>query len=86
MPKVCYDITHYKGNSYIIIVDRFSNWISIYWLNTAEVVLKSIRNYFINHGVLAELTTDGGPEYVAVEIKELLERWDMNHRLTSPEG
>ena len=83
MQKVCSDIAHYKGNSYIIIVDRFSNWISIYRLNRAEGVQKALRNHFITHGVPTELTTDGGPEYVAGETKAFLERWDVNHRLTS---
>ena len=74
MQQICSDI----GNSYFIIVDRFSNWVSIYKFTRAEGLLKDLRNHFIIHGVWDELSSDGGPEYTASEVKDFLGRWGGN--------
>ena len=82
MQQICLDIAHYNGNSYIVIVDRFSNWVSIYKFTKTEGCLKALRNHLIVHGVPDELSSDGGPEYTAAEVKHFLGRWGVRHRLS----
>ena len=55
----------------------------LYCLNKAEGIQKALWYQFITHGVLKELTKDGGPEFGAGETRKFLERWDVKHRLTS---
>ena len=67
MQKICSDIAHFGGHSYIVIVDRFSNWPSVYKFEKAEGLVRALRNHFITHGAPEEFASDGGPEYVAAE-------------------
>ena len=38
---------------------------------------------FVTFGVAEELSSDGGPEFVAAITKEFYERWGTRHRLSS---
>ena len=83
MQQVCSDIAHYAGHSYIVVVDRYSNWPSIYKMQGSEGLIKAFRWHFITHGVPSELSSDGGPEYTATQTQEFLKRWGVSHRLSS---
>ena len=83
MQQICSDIAHYAGSTYVVIVDRFSNWPSVYKSRGAEGLVKAFRWHFITHGAAEELSSDGGPEYTASLTKEFLNRWGVAHRLSS---
>ena len=83
MQQVCSDIAHYAGNTYVVIVDRFSNWPSVYKCQGAEGLVKALRSHFIAHGAPEEISSDGGPEYVATHTQQFLKRWGVAHRLSS---
>ena len=83
MQQICSDIAHYNGNSYIVILDRFSNWVSIYKFTKAEGLLKVLRSYSIEHGVPDKLSSDDGPEYTSPEVKGFLGRWGLRQRVPS---
>ena len=74
---------HYAGNSYVVIVDRFSNWPSVYKSKGADGLVKAFRWHFIAHGAPEEISTDGGPEYTATLTEQFLRRWGVAHRLSS---
>ena len=42
-----------------------------------------LRNYFARFGVPTELSSDGGPEFVADKTEKFLERWGVHHRSSS---
>ena len=42
-----------------------------------------LRNHLTVHGVPDELSSDGGPEYVAAETQMFLKRWGVRHRVSS---
>ena len=83
MQLICSDIAHINGQSYVIITDRYTNWVSIYRANKASGLITALRNHFINFGAPEEITSDGGPEYTAFETLEFLRKWRVTHRLTS---
>ena len=83
MQKICSDIANYKVNIYIMIVDRFSNQVSVYKFTKAEGVINALRHHFRVHGVLVKLSLDGGPKHSAIEIKEFFVQWGVSHRLSS---
>ena len=83
MQQICSDIAHYAGHSYIVVVDRFSNWPSVYKMQGAEGLVRALRWHFITHGAPTELSSDGGPEYTATLTQEFLRRWGVAHRLSS---
>ena len=83
MQQICSDIAHHGGFTYVVIVDRFSNWPSVYQVKKAEGLVKALRSHFITHGAPEEISTDGGPEYTAKETQNFLQRWNVAHRLSS---
>ena len=54
-------------NYYIVIVDRYSNWPAIKQCKSesAEELISTLREFFSTFGVPEDLTSDGGPTYLA---------------------
>ena len=82
---ICSDFFSYGGHKYLIIVDRFSNWISVYKTakGGAETLVKLLRRHFVTYGASSELASDGGCEYVASVTQKFLSQWGVRHRLAS---
>ena len=56
--QICADYFSYMGNKYLVIVDRFSNWISVHTVKTgagADALVKMLRTFFLTYGVSSEL-------------------------------
>ena len=83
MQQICSDIAHIEGKSFVVIVDRYTNWVSVYPANKTEGLIRALRCHFITHGAPEELASDGGPEYVSMETQEFLRRWRVAHRLSA---
>ena len=84
--QICSDYFSYKGHKYLVIVDRFSNWITIYHTRIgdgAEKLVKMIRHHFETYGASSELASDGGKEYVAKVTTDFMKLWGCHHRLSS---
>ena len=79
---ICADFFSYKGVHYLIIVDRYSNWPIIKKTSCAAGLIKCLREEFITYGVPVDLSSDGGPEFVASETKSFLKAWGVRHRMS----
>lgn len=81
---ICADHLDFAGNSYGIIVDRFSNWFEVYTgKGGSHTFISALRKMIQNFNVPESITTDGGGHYVAAETKNFLEQFGIHHRLTS---
>ncbi len=80
---ICADFFSYKGVHYLIIVDRYSNWPIIKRTNRSSGLVKCLREEFVTYGVPVELSSDGGPEFVAAETQSFLKAWGVHHRISS---
>ena len=83
--KICSDYFSYAGHKYLIIVDRFSNWVSVYKTKKegSEMLIKLLRRHFVTYGASSELATDGGPEFIAFATQKFLKQWGVHHRKSS---
>ena len=78
-----------QGNYYLIVGDRLSGWTEIYRTKPGSDVsgsrglCNSLRRVFVTFGVPDDLSSDGGPEFKAAETEDLLERWGVNHTISS---
>ena len=41
----------------------------------APGLVKVLREIFVTYGIAAELSSDGGPEFIVAETRKLLENW-----------
>ena len=81
---ICSDYFHYKGQNYLVIVDRYSNWPIIEKSENGEKgLIKSLRRIFTTFGIPDEISTDGGMEFTSRSTQEFLKNWGINHRLSS---
>ena len=69
---VCADFFEYSSKSYLVVFDRYSNWISIFQLksdNSANII-KVLRDYSITWGVPQSLSYDGASNFTSRELEE----------------
>ena len=81
---VCADYFTIGGISYLVIVDRYSNW-PLVWQATegAKGLISALRSTFGNYGAPEEMASDGGPEFTASATTAFLRTWGVHHRLSS---
>ena len=75
---------HHKGTSYLVLVDRYSNWPIIFQNKEgAQGLINCLRHTFATYDIPEELSSDGGPEFVAYKTTQFLQNWGVHHRLSS---
>ena len=80
---ICADLFSYQGRSYLVIIDRYSNWPIVERSHDgAKGLIQCLRNCFSTYGI-PEDGTDGGPEFTAAETRKFFKCWGTNHRLSS---
>ena len=86
---VASDYFQLQGKSYLLTVDRFSNWPDLreataYSANAgADGLIKANRELFATFGVPEQLSSDGGPEYTSNAFQTFMRTWGVKHRLSS---
>ncbi len=81
---ICSDFFTYKGISYLVSVDRYSNW-PIVERSTggAQGLIASLRQLFGTFGIAEELSSDSGPEFSSAATQTFLRSMGVHHRLSS---
>ena len=83
------DYFQLKGKHFLVIGDRLSGWTEVVKVETgkeysgAKGLCRALRQLFVRFGVPEEISSDGGPEFVAGETLDFLSRWGTSHRLSS---
>ncbi len=81
---ICADYFHYRGCNYLVIIDRYSNWPIVERAKDgAQGLITVLRRTFATYGIPDELSSDGGPEFVAHNSRQFLQDWGVHHRLSS---
>ncbi len=81
---ICADYIHYHGHHYLVIVDRYSNWPIVERAKEgAQGLVNALRHTFTTYGIPDELSSDGGPKFVANVTGQFLQDWGVHHRLSS---
>ena len=83
------DFFEFAGHHYLVAGDRLSGWCEIFFAPSgtawsgARGLIGCLRSMFSTFGVPDELSSDGGPEFIAGATKDFLKRWKINHRISS---
>lgn len=81
---ICADYFTYKGNHYLVVVDRYSNWPIVEQSAVgAQGLITCLRRIFVTYRIPDELASDGGPEFTATATRQFLSDWGVHHRLSS---
>jgi len=84
--KVATDLFHYKGVTYIAVVDYFSRYPEVQALKstTSESIIKALKNVFSRHGIPEAVCSDNGPQYTSSKFAEFAISYDFKHVTSSP--
>ena len=83
------DFFDYGGRHYLVVGDRLSGWVEILSssagtdLGSSTGLIRHIRSFFATFGVPEEISSDGGPEFIAGNTEKFLRLWGVQHRLSS---
>ena len=79
------DYFQHKGQHYLVLVCRYSGWISVYRAKdlTSKELVSRLREHMGNFGVMDELASDGATVYKSTEVQEFLARFGVRHRVSS---
>lgn len=78
-----------RGVKFLVIVDRFSGWPHLIRAVRSEEargaggLIRSLKFLCATFGVPEEVSSDGGPEFVASETEAFFQQWGIRHRLSS---
>ena len=86
LEKIFADFFDYGGHHYLVVGDRLSGWPEVYSTPAgsahagANDFIACLRKFFATFGVPEELSSDGGPEFIASQTRDFLSRWGVCHR------
>jgi hypothetical protein len=83
---MCADYMHLKGNQYLVLVDRYSGWPSVHQVRgggTSKELIQVLKAHCETFGIMEEITTDGGSQFVAGGTQEFFDILGIHHRLSS---
>jgi len=85
--SVSADFLSVAGKSFLVIVDRLSDWpvvVPCKGDTTSSNTIRMFCCYFREIGVPLRLRTDGGPQFTSQEFRSFADRWGVRHIVTSP--
>ena len=83
---ICSDYFSLHGKKFLIVVDRYSGWLSVYSVTMgdgARGLIQTLKTHFSTFGISEQLASDRGPEYIAEVTKKFLKDWGVEQRLSS---
>ena len=84
---ICADYCQKEGCSYLVIVDRYSNWPIVQRIAQGEATAKhfiaALKNHCGTYGIPEEMSSDGGPQLESRETNQFLKDFGIHHRVSS---
>ena len=77
------------SHHYLVVADRLSGWTEQCQIKSgtheagSKGLITALRNIFRTFGVPIQISSDGSPEFTAVETKSFLTQWGVHHRISS---
>ncbi|GAB1609879.1 uncharacterized protein LOC115227445, partial [Argonauta hians] len=75
-----------KNQKYLIIVDYYSRWIEIAYMQTttSASIVNHCKSIFARHGIPEVVISDNGPQFIAKEFLEFSHYFGFTHITSSP--
>ena len=83
--SICADFFALHSKTFLTIVDRYSNWLSVFQLekDNSDGLLKVLRDYFALFGIPITFTSDGAKVFTSKAVEEFFTRYGVIHRVTT---
>ena len=83
------DFFEYGGRPYLVVRDQLSGWVEVLSSTAgtdqggSACLVRHLRTFFSTFDVPEELSSDGGPEFKAIQTEGFLCLWHVRHRVSS---
>ena len=81
------DYCDIKGKSWLVVADRFSGWVPVFYYPreaTATDLIRKMKEVFCTMGVAEHFSSDAGPQFKSEHFKNFLSDWGVEeHRVSS---
>ena len=83
--KVGTDLFHFKGVTYLLVVDYFSRYPEITKLTstTSLDIINALKSTFSRYGIPEMVMSDNGPQYSSQEFRDFAKAYNFNHVTSS---
>ena len=81
------DIFQLSGKKYLLVVDYYSKYIELAFLEKGENsgrIIEKLKSIFSRHGIPDQVISDNGPQYASLEFKEFTKVYKYKHITSSP--
>ena len=84
--KLGVDLFQLKGKDYMLVTDYFSSYPEFALLNTTStnMVIVHLKSIMARHGLVSEIVTDNGPQFVSQEFSKFANEYGFKHTTSSP--
>ena len=84
--RIHVDFAEVKGQQFLVIVDSHSKWLEVFPMKvtTAMATINILRSLFSRYGLVHEVVSDNGPQFISGEFKSFLKQLDIKHTLCPP--
>ena len=84
--KIGTDLFHYKGNTYLVLIDYFSRYPEVHKLQstTSYSIINAMKTVFARFGIPELLVSDNGPQYTSQEFNHFAKQYGFTQVTSSP--
>ena len=75
-----------KSKTWLVVADRFSGWLSLFYYPkeaSATDLIRNLKDYFTTFGICQEFSSDSGPQFQSSHFQNFLKSWGIKHRTSS---
>lgn len=80
------DLFHWRGHTYLIVVDYFSRYIELSRLTSTSLValVEQFKSILSKHGLCDTIVSDGRPQYTSDVLRQFCLKYGIEHVTRSP--
>ena len=80
------DLFTWDNKEYLVTVDYFSGFYEIDMLHstTSNAVIRKLKEHFTRYGICSKLISDNGLQFSSDEFERFVQKWEFEHRTSSP--
>ena len=85
--KIGIDLFEMKGRNYLVTVEYYSNVLEVDYLSTTTTkqVITKLKGHFARYGILLQMVTDSGPQFLSREFRNFTTEWEIQRVMSSPD-
>ncbi|XP_054283635.1 uncharacterized protein K02A2.6-like [Macrosteles quadrilineatus] len=76
----------FDGYMWLVVIDAYSRWLEIFPMKnaTSNTVIRRLRELFCRYGLVKQIVTDNGNQFVSEEFREFCRKNNVIHIRTTP--